>query len=95
MNSFESSLGDRLADLRPRRDLTQEQLAEAAVLPVDAVRKPEQGRRKTARPAGINALARALDTEPGYLVGQPVTFEATRRRTACRPSWHSAKPYPP
>ncbi|WP_252396131.1 helix-turn-helix domain-containing protein [Streptantibioticus parmotrematis] len=68
-------MGDRIAELRRRRGLTQEGLAEAAGLSVDVVRKLEQGRRRTARLTTINALARALDTEPSHLVGQPTTFE--------------------
>lgn len=56
--------------------MTQESLASAAGLSVDAIRKLEQGRRRTARLTSINALARALDTEPSHLVGQPTTFEA-------------------
>jgi transcriptional regulator with XRE-family HTH domain len=76
VNSIESGMGDRVAELRLRRNMTQEQLAERADLSVDVVRKLEQGRRKTARLSSINALARALDTEPSYLVGQPSTFES-------------------
>ncbi|MET7359668.1 helix-turn-helix transcriptional regulator [Streptomyces sp. NPDC005562] len=68
-------MGDRVAELRYRRGLTQEQLAERADVSVDVVRKLEQGRRKTARLTTINSLAQALDTEPSYLVGQPTTFE--------------------
>lgn len=73
--SFELGMGDRLARLRIRRSLTQERLAERAGVSVDVIRKLEQGRRRTARLATINSLARALDTEPSYLVGQPSTFE--------------------
>ncbi|GAA1182297.1 hypothetical protein GCM10009654_44430 [Streptomyces hebeiensis] len=47
--AFESGMGDRVAELRLRRGMTQEQLAERAGLSVDVVRKLEQGRRKTAR----------------------------------------------
>ncbi|MFE5843621.1 helix-turn-helix domain-containing protein [Streptomyces niveus] len=68
-------MGDRLAELRLRRKLTQEQLAERAGLSVDVIRKLEQGRRNSPRLSSINALASALDTEPSYLVGQPTTFE--------------------
>ncbi|MEN8649816.1 helix-turn-helix transcriptional regulator [Streptomyces sp. 21So2-11] len=75
MNASEASLGDRIAELRLRRNMTQESLASAAGLSVDVIRKLEQGRRKTARLASINAIARALDTEPSYIVGQPTTFE--------------------
>lgn len=70
-------MGDRIAELRLRRGLSQEALAERAGLSVDVVRKLEQGRRTSARLATINALARVLDTEPSFLVGQPSTFEAT------------------
>ncbi|MFJ7997281.1 helix-turn-helix domain-containing protein [Streptomyces sp. NPDC096310] len=74
-STAKSSLGDRLAELRQRRNMTQEQLSERAALSVDVIRKLEQGRRKTARLSSINALAQALDTEPSYLVGQPTTFD--------------------
>ncbi|MFD4119146.1 helix-turn-helix domain-containing protein [Streptomyces niveus] len=69
------TIGDRIAELRLRRKLTQEELAERADISVDVIRKLEQGRRTSARLTTINALASALDTEPGYLLGQPVTFE--------------------
>ncbi|MBB5935849.1 helix-turn-helix domain-containing protein [Streptomyces zagrosensis] len=75
-SSPELGMGDRLARLRLRRSLTQEQLAERAGISVDVIRKLEQGRRRSARLSTINALARALDTEPSYLVGQPSTFES-------------------
>ncbi|OON82212.1 helix-turn-helix domain-containing protein [Streptomyces tsukubensis] len=68
-------MGERIAHLRHRRGLTQEQLAERAGVSVDVVRKLEQGRRRSARLATVNALARALDSEPSYLIGQPATFE--------------------
>ncbi|QUI32580.1 helix-turn-helix transcriptional regulator [Streptomyces alfalfae] len=70
-----SGMGERIATLRYRRSLTQEELAECAEISVDVVRKLEQGRRKTARLTTINAIARALDTEPSYLLGQPGTYE--------------------
>ncbi|MFE7612599.1 helix-turn-helix domain-containing protein [Streptomyces celluloflavus] len=71
----EPGIGDRIARLRTRRKLTQEGLAEQAGLCVDVVRKLEQGVRRTARLATLNALAKALDVEPSVLVGQPATFE--------------------
>lgn len=69
-------MGDRVAQLRLRRGMTQEQLAEAAGVSVDVVRKLEQGRRTSPRLGTLNALATALDTEPSFLVGQLSTFEA-------------------
>lgn len=71
----EPGIGDRIARLRLRRELTQERLAERAGVSVDVVRKLEQGVRSTARLTTLNALARALDVEPSVLVGQPSTFE--------------------
>ncbi|MEV7088750.1 helix-turn-helix domain-containing protein [Streptomyces sp. NPDC093085] len=79
-------MGDRIAELRFRRGMTQEQLAERAGLSVDVVRKLEQGRRQTARLSSINALARALDTEPSYLVGQPTTFDVRTTEESALPS---------
>ncbi|MEO3976376.1 helix-turn-helix transcriptional regulator [Streptomyces sp. CAU 1734] len=79
-------MGDRIALLRRRRGMTQEQLAERSDLSVDVVRKLEQGRRKTARLSSINAMARALDTEPSHLVGQPNTFEVPGAAGSGRPS---------
>lgn len=76
MHHDQTSLGDRIARLRERRELTQERLAERANLSVDTIRKLEQGQRQTARLSTINALARALDVEPSILIGQPTTFEA-------------------
>lgn len=73
---YSEGIGDRIARLRYRRKLTQEQLAERAGLSVDIVRKLEQGQRQTARLSTLNALARALDVEPSVIVGQPTTFEA-------------------
>ncbi|TVL90973.1 helix-turn-helix domain-containing protein [Streptomyces sp. SAJ15] len=72
----EESIGDRVARLRLRRKLTQEQLAERAHVCVDVVRKLEQNRRHAARLSTLNALARVLDVETSVLVGQPTTFEA-------------------
>lgn len=79
-------MGDRLAELRLRRNLTRERLAECAGLSVDVIRKLEQGRRNSPRLSTVNALASALDTEPSYLVGQPTTFEAHHDRADRLPS---------
>ncbi len=71
-----ATLGDRLAELRVRRGLTQEGLAEKARLSVDTVRKLEQNQRFTARMSTLNHLARALDVETSALLGQPVVLES-------------------
>lgn len=75
MGAIETGMGDRVAELRSRRGMTQELLAERANVHVDTIRKLEQGRRQSARLSTINALAVALDTEPSYLIGQLQTFE--------------------
>ncbi|MGI5341205.1 helix-turn-helix domain-containing protein [Streptomyces sp. CA-181903] len=70
-----TTLGDRLRELRARRGLTQEALAEAALLSADTVRKLEQNQRLTARMATLHKLARALDVETSALLGAPTVLE--------------------
>jgi len=64
------SIGDRLRRLRTERGLTQEELAAAADVSVDLVKKLEQGRRETARLASLAALANAVDVSLSELVGR-------------------------
>ncbi|MEV6776565.1 helix-turn-helix domain-containing protein [Streptomyces syringium] len=70
-----TTLGDRLGELRMRRGLTQEGLAEKSRLSVDTVRKLEQNQRLTARMTTLNKLARALDVEASVLLGAPTVLE--------------------
>ncbi|MDF3292203.1 helix-turn-helix domain-containing protein [Streptomyces silvisoli] len=70
-----TSIGDRLANLREFRDLTQEQLAERAGVHVDTIRKLEQNRRSSARINTLRALASALDVELERLLGQPTVTQ--------------------
>jgi transcriptional regulator with XRE-family HTH domain len=63
-------IGDRIARLRSRRELTQEQLAERAEVSIDTVRRLEQD-RGGARMTTYEKIASALDVELGYLLGQP------------------------
>lgn len=72
-----TTLGERLGELRVRRGLTQEGLAEKARLSVDTVRKLEQNQRFTARMGTLNALARALDVETSVLLGPPTVLESS------------------
>jgi transcriptional regulator with XRE-family HTH domain len=65
------SVGGRLSGLRRRRRLSQRQLADAAGLSVDTVRKLEQGQRNSARLETLTLLAHALDVPVGDLVGKP------------------------
>ncbi|PKV88875.1 helix-turn-helix domain-containing protein [Streptomyces sp. TLI_146] len=70
-----TTLGDRLIELRMRRGMTQEQLAEKSQLSVDTVRKLEQNQRMTARMSTLNKFARALDVETSVLLGAPRVLE--------------------
>ncbi|MFI0739211.1 helix-turn-helix domain-containing protein [Streptomyces sp. NPDC021100] len=70
-----TTLGDRLRELRTRRGLTQEALAEAASLSADTVRKLEQNQRLTARMTTLHKLTRALDVETSVLLGAPTVLE--------------------
>lgn len=70
-----STIGDRIADLREFRDLTQEQLAERAGVHVDTIRKLEQNQRQSARINTLRALSRALDVQLERLVGQPTVTQ--------------------
>lgn len=68
-------LSENLARYRKGRDLSQEQLAEAAAVGVDTVARIEQGVRTTSRPATLRRLAAALDVTVDQLLGQmPAKF---------------------
>jgi transcriptional regulator with XRE-family HTH domain len=72
-----ATIGDRLGELRLRRGLTQEGLAEKAQLSIDTVRKLEQNQRLTARMGTLNSLARALDVETSLLLGAPAVLASS------------------
>jgi transcriptional regulator with XRE-family HTH domain len=63
-----SVLGQRIVVLRRRRDMKQRELAEAAEISVDVIRKLEQGQRQPARLETLTALANALDAPLAELV---------------------------
>lgn len=67
----EQTLGERVHELRDRAGFTQVELATAAGVSVDIVRKLEQGQRHSVSIPTLHALARALDTSPGELLGKP------------------------
>lgn len=72
----DSLLGENLARIRRARDMSQQQLAEAAGVGVDTVARIEQGSRKTSRPATLQRLAAALEVSVETLLGhvpQPST----------------------
>lgn len=65
------TLGQRIVVLRRRRDMSQRELAEAAGVGVDVIRKLEQGQRQSARLETLTALANALDVPLAELIGKP------------------------
>jgi transcriptional regulator with XRE-family HTH domain len=66
----DGTIGVRLRRLRRARAMSQKQLAEAAGLSADIVKKLEQGRRTSARTLTLIALANALDVDLSDLVGK-------------------------
>jgi transcriptional regulator with XRE-family HTH domain len=66
----ESMIGERLRELR-RGIFTQHDLAAAADVSVDVIRKLEQGRRHTASIATLARIARALGVDIAELLGRP------------------------
>ncbi|MGH3566025.1 MAG: helix-turn-helix domain-containing protein [Pseudonocardia sp.] len=66
-----STLTKRLYELRRRRGLTQRELADAAGISVDVIRKLEQGQRSSALLTTLVVIAQALDTDLGELIGTP------------------------
>ncbi|MEU6645661.1 helix-turn-helix transcriptional regulator [Saccharomonospora sp. NPDC046836] len=76
-----SPLSENLARFRKARDLSQEQLAEAATVGVDTVARIEQGKRTTCRPATLARLASALENNRGGDGREPHTAGVGRRGT--------------
>lgn len=73
-----STIGQRIYELRTDRTpkLTQQELAERAGVSLDLISKLERGVRQTARIPTLNAIAEALDVDPGVLVGRPTRLES-------------------
>jgi transcriptional regulator with XRE-family HTH domain len=69
MSESGEDLGARLRAARGRA-LTQRQLAEAAGVSVDLIRKLEQGIRKTAQIKSLARIAQAVDLDLGELIGK-------------------------
>lgn len=65
-----SPLAENLGRLRKTRNLSQEELAEAASVGVDTIGRIERGERRTTRPATIQKLAHALHVTPAVLRGE-------------------------
>jgi transcriptional regulator with XRE-family HTH domain len=73
-------LSENLARLRKSRDLSQEELAEAAGVGVDTIGRIERGTRRATRAETIAKIASALRVKPAALRGDPSASEAVNRR---------------
>lgn len=61
----ESTIGERIKRLRNNGLMTQDDLAAAAGVSTDLIRKLEQGRRHTASIGSLHRIASALDVDLG------------------------------
>jgi transcriptional regulator with XRE-family HTH domain len=66
----DGGIGARIRRLRGKL-MTQQQLADAASVSIDLIRKLEQGRRNTASVGSLQRIARALDIDLGELLAKP------------------------
>jgi transcriptional regulator with XRE-family HTH domain len=66
----ESAIGEHLKRLRHDAVMTQDDLAAAAGVSTDLIRKLEQGRRHTASIGSLHRIAAALDVDLGELLGR-------------------------
>jgi transcriptional regulator with XRE-family HTH domain len=62
-------IGDRLRDLRIRRALTQEELANKADVGTNTVARLERNETEP-HMSTLRKLARALDIDPAHLIGE-------------------------
>jgi len=67
---MEPSIGERIKRLRHDVVMTQDDLAAAAGVSTDLIRKLEQGRRHTASIGSLHRIAAALDVDLGELLGR-------------------------
>ncbi|MGH4010711.1 MAG: helix-turn-helix domain-containing protein [Pseudonocardiaceae bacterium] len=67
---IESTIGERIRRLRTAALMTQDDLAAAAGVSTDLIRKLEQGRRHTASIGSLHHIAAALDVDLGELLGR-------------------------
>jgi transcriptional regulator with XRE-family HTH domain len=68
---MELALGERIRRLRKSALMTQDDLAAAAEVSTDLIRKLEQGRRHTASIGSLYRIARALGVGIATLLGSP------------------------
>jgi transcriptional regulator with XRE-family HTH domain len=67
---IESTIGECIKPLRTAALMTQDDLAAAAGVSTDLIRKLEQGRRHTASIGSLHRIAAALDVDLGELLGR-------------------------
>lgn len=68
--SAELTIGERIRRLRKQALMTQDDLAAAADVSTDLIRKLEQGQRHTASIGSLHRIAAALDVDLGELLGR-------------------------
>jgi transcriptional regulator with XRE-family HTH domain len=66
----QSTIGERIRRLRNDVLMTQDDLAAAAGVSTDLIRKLEQGRRHTSSIGSLHRIAAALDVDLGELLGR-------------------------
>ena len=76
-----SSIGQRLVVLRKPRRMSQADLAAAAEVSVDTIRKLEQGQRHSARLDTLVRIAHALDVPVAEVMGKPRGLAAGGRES--------------
>ncbi len=74
-------LGQRLKALREAAGLSQNELAARATVSVDLVRHIEQGRKSDPKLSTLAALAEALGSTPGELVGALMAEEPAKGKS--------------
>lgn len=62
-------LGENLTRIRTARGLTQDELAQSSGISVDTISRLERGAHASARRSTLQALSRALGTDPARLLG--------------------------
>lgn len=69
MDDKPNTIGERISLLRQRYGMTYEQIGDLAGVGKSAVRKWELGITQNMRLSSVSAVAKALHTTPGYLLG--------------------------
>jgi XRE family transcriptional regulator, regulator of sulfur utilization len=73
------TIGDKIADLRTRKGLTQEDLADKAGVTVRTIQRIENG-STSPRPYTVRTIAKALETAPEDLASEGLAMDPDLRR---------------